>query len=44
MALENIRTKLTARLAELEAWAELSGSSDFPAERMRSDTAARLTE
>lgn len=44
MALANIRAKLTARLAELEAWTELSSSSDFPAEQMRSDTAARLIE
>jgi hypothetical protein len=30
MALERIRAKLTAQLQELEAWAELSASSDFP--------------
>jgi NAD(P)-dependent dehydrogenase (short-subunit alcohol dehydrogenase family) len=31
MALEHIRAKLTGQLAELDAWAELSASSDRPA-------------
>ena len=30
MALEHIRAKLTSQLEELEAWAELSASTDFP--------------
>jgi NAD(P)-dependent dehydrogenase (short-subunit alcohol dehydrogenase family) len=32
MALDNIRTKLSAQLEELDAWAELSATSDFPSE------------
>jgi NAD(P)-dependent dehydrogenase (short-subunit alcohol dehydrogenase family) len=32
MALERIRAKLQGQLEELEAWAELSASSDFPPE------------
>jgi NAD(P)-dependent dehydrogenase (short-subunit alcohol dehydrogenase family) len=31
MALDHIRAKLTSQLEELEAWAELSASTDFPA-------------
>ncbi len=31
MALDDIRAKLTAQLAELDAWADLSATSDFPA-------------
>jgi hypothetical protein len=30
MALEHIRAKLTSQLEELEGWAELSASTDFP--------------
>jgi hypothetical protein len=30
MALEHIRAKLTTQLEELEAWSELSASTDFP--------------
>jgi NAD(P)-dependent dehydrogenase (short-subunit alcohol dehydrogenase family) len=33
MAVENIRAKLTDQLAELEKWAELSATSDFPSDR-----------
>jgi hypothetical protein len=29
MALDHIRAKLTSQLEELEAWAELSASTDF---------------
>jgi NAD(P)-dependent dehydrogenase (short-subunit alcohol dehydrogenase family) len=31
LALQNIRAKLTDQLSELESWAEISTSSDFPA-------------
>jgi NAD(P)-dependent dehydrogenase (short-subunit alcohol dehydrogenase family) len=33
MALDDIRARLTAQLEELEAWAELSATSDFPSTR-----------